>query len=349
MKNMYAREQFVNSQQQPILKLILTNIFLIVLAIQQLEATNKIQQSLSPYYAGKRVLITGGAGFIGSHIAHLLHQLHAKITILDNFSTGSLENISDIKDDIVIINGDIRSSEDCAKATHKQDYVFHLAAFISVPASVAHPELCMAINVEGTRNIIAAAESNKVKALIFSSTSAVYGDADGVKAENSPIKPLSPYAESKYQGELLCQAAHIRGIIKTGCLRYFNVYGPRQNPNGAYAAVVAKFTQQLQFGQELVIFGDGSQTRDFVPVSTVAQANLIMAISPELDGSSYNIATGKSITLLELAEKLQAELGIKAKGIKFMPARPGDIKNSAANCLRFQQLLERFCPSKSTK
>jgi len=235
---------------------------------------------------------------------------------------------------------DVRSPYSCLKATENKDLVFHLAAFISVPESIKNPDLCHKINIDGTRNVLEGCRKNNVKTFIYSSSSAVYGNKNDVCSENDPLNPQSPYAESKRASELLCQEYAVTHGLNTGILRYFNVYGQRQNPNGPYAAVVARFTQQLKNGEPLTIFGDGSQTRDFIHVSHVAQANLNIGAKDGLRGEVLNIGTGKSINLLELVDQLEKELDTKLTAINFLPAREGDILHSQAIVKNTANLLE---------
>ena len=295
-------------------------------------------QQLHNYYQGKSVLITGGAGFIGSHLTDLLVASGAQITILDNLSTGDLDNIAHLRNKIHFVHGDITNPETCLEVAQNKSHIFHLAAFISVPQSIQEPELCMRINVDGTENMLKAAVTQGVKHFVFSSSSAVYGTQEGVCAESTSPSPQSPYAMSKLMGEKLCQKYAAEFDISTAPLRYFNVYGDRQNPDGAYAAVVAKFNYNLKHGKPLTIFGDGSATRDFIPVSRVALANAIMGMHDGLTGEPVNVATGKSISLLELIAQLERESGYTNAGITFAPERPGDILHSAADCSQFLKL-----------
>lgn len=280
--------------------------------------------------------MTGGAGFIGSHLVETLVQLGAYVTVLDNFSTGNLRNLRTVVGSINLVYADIRSIYGCSKASTNQDLVFHLAALVSVPESFVYPQECFDINLGGTENILAAAQKNGVSKLIFSSSSAIYGNNEDVVSESCSAAPLSPYAESKYKAELACKNAADKNILQTASLRYFNVFGDRQNPNGHYAAVVAKFSQLLLEQKEITIYGDGLQTRDFIPVEEVVTANLVIGMGEHLDGSSYNIASGKSITILELLQALESKLGIKNSGILFAPARSGDITHSQADCSRYK-------------
>jgi len=296
-------------------------------------------EQFQKFYEKKRVLVTGGAGFIGSHLVEKLVSLRAQVTVLDNFSTGCLNNLKNVANAITILYSDVRSAYACTKATVGHDIVFHLASFISVPDSIKQPELCHNINVAGTVNMLEACSKNKAKTLIFSSSSAVYGQTNKVVSEDDPLNPMSPYATSKLEAETACKQYAALFGVDTAILRYFNVYGERQNPQGPYAAVVAKFTQQLLNGQPLTIFGDGTQTRDFINVSDVVQANLALGMRENQKGEVFNIGSGKSITLLELIDQLEQELKVKRTTLDFQPPRYGDILNSKANCAKYKNFM----------
>lgn len=292
-------------------------------------------------YKGKKVLVTGGAGFVGSHLVEKLVHLGAHVTVLDDLSTGKEINLHAVKDRINFIHGSIVDLAVCIHATQSIDYVFHLAALVSVPQSVQEPEKCNAINITGTFNILEACRLNAIERIIFSSSCAVYGAHQGICSEESPCNPTSPYGYSKLMGEIYMQQyAHLFGL-HTICLRYFNIYGPRQNPHGAYAGVIAKFKHQLEHNLPLTIFGDGKQTRDFVPVEEIVRANLTLALLPaqKMKGNVYNIGTGKSITLLEIIDQLKREYPRSTSQIEFKPARQGDIHYSAADCSKYKNLL----------
>lgn len=295
-------------------------------------------------YTSLPVLVTGGCGFIGSHIVEKLVLLGAQVTIIDNLSTGSLSNIESIKDKVTFIQASITDKESCLLATQGQQIIFHLAALVSVAESVNNPALCYDVNINGTFNILEAARINKVKKFILSSSSAVYGNTEQPCSEQIPCQPESPYGFSKYIDELLCkQYAHMYGL-ETLILRYFNVYGPRQNPHGSYAAVVAKFTEQIKKNLSITIFGDGQQTRDFIHVNDVVNANLTLAMTPTSTNNSdiFNIGTGKSMTLLELIDRLKQEHPNYTKPIHFEPARAGDLKHSKADCSKFHIIHNRY-------
>ncbi|MFC1894967.1 NAD-dependent epimerase/dehydratase family protein [Candidatus Dependentiae bacterium] len=293
---------------------------------------------IEKFYKNKRVLVTGGAGFIGSYIVEELIKNNAKVTILDNFSSGNINNLYNNITEINIIYGDITNPFTCLKATKNIDIVFHLAALISVPLSTKNPQKCNLINIEGTKNLLEACRKNDVKKFIFSSSSAVYGNKKEKCNEDDKVNPESQYAKSKVAGEEICKYYYENYGINTTCLRYFNVYGERQNPNGNYAAVVAKFTHNLKTNTPIVIYGDGKQTRDFIHVSEVAKANLKISIQPNLNGDVFNIATGKSINLLELIDQLEKEINTKKTKLILQPERTGDIKYSVANCEKYKKL-----------
>jgi len=294
---------------------------------------------MQSFYKNKNALVTGGAGFIGSHLAQKLCEYGAHVTILDDFSTGSFDNISTFCSDVTVIARDITSFRSCVKATKRQDIVFHTAAFVSVPESVKHPGLCEKINIEGTNNLLEACSLNNVPRFIFSSSASVYGNRNDRCRETDKPNPQSPYAKSKLAGETLCKEYAKNHKINTACLRYFNVYGDRQSPNGSYAGVVAKFKHNLLRKQSIVIYGDGKQKRDFIHVSKVVAANLAIGTRSPSQGDVFNIASGKSITLLKLLEKLEVEMNIKRSDLQFHPARKGDIFSSQANCRKFKELV----------
>src|SRR5512138_3332065 len=230
---------------------------------------------------GTFALVTGGAGFIGSHIVRALVAEGARVRVLDNLSSGLQANLSGIERKVELQEGDIRNAVACRNACRGVDAVFHLAAFISVPGSVRDPVTADAVNIGGTLNVLLAARDAGVKRVVFSSSAAVYGDPEPAEdgrvtvTEKTPAAPLSPYGVEKLYGEHMCRLfAHLYGM-QTASLRYFNVYGPRQNPRSEYAAVVPKFVTMLLAGEQPTIFGDGEQTRDLVFVEDVARANLL--------------------------------------------------------------------------
>ncbi len=275
-------------------------------------------------------LITGGAGFIGSHIARLLVENGQKVIIFDNLLSGNLNNLEDIKKNIVFINGSITNQADLEKLPKNIDYILHLAAQISVPQSVENPQETFFINTQGTLNILEFAKKIKAKKIVLSSSAAIYGDKNLPPCSESAIPACqSPYALSKLQGEEMLKIYNLLYNLPTATLRCFNVFGPRQNPNSAYAAVIAKFVDCFIKKQPLTIFGDGKQTRDFVFVKDIARANIFAALNLD-KGEVYNVAAGAHYTLLELVEILNNLFGYKAQ-INFAPARLGDIQESFAD------------------
>ena len=296
-------------------------------------------KDLRQFYKDKNVLVTGGAGFIGSHIAQSLCLYGARVTIVDDFSSGSLDNLKDFCKGLTLFASDITSFRDCLKATKKQTIVFHTAAFVSVPESIKQPSLCEKVNVEGTRNLLEACRVNGVKKFVFSSSASVYGERKERCHEVDEPNPQSPYAKSKLVGEKLCKQYSEQHGIKTACLRYFNVYGDRQPLKNSYSGVVAQFKNNLLQQKPIVIYGDGKQVRDFISVTKVARANLFVATSPNLSGEIFNVATGESITMLNLVDKLEKEIGKKRVGIEFKPARSGDIFYSSASCQKYKRFF----------
>lgn len=275
-------------------------------------------------------LITGGAGFIGSHTAHLLINQGQKVIVLDNLSAGNLDNLNSIKSGITFIKGDITNKADLEKLPKNIDYILHLAAQISVPKSIENPQETFFINTQGTLNVLEFAKNIKVKKIVLSSSAAIYGDKTLPPCKETAAPACqSPYALSKFQSEEMLKKYNLLYNLPTAALRYFNVFGPNQNPNSAYAAVIAKFVACFIKKQPLTIFGDGKQTRDFVFVKDIARANIFAALNLS-KGEVYNVAAGAHYTLLELVEILNKLFGYKAQ-INFAPARLGDIKASFAD------------------
>lgn len=293
-------------------------------------------------YTNVPVLVTGGAGFIGSHVAeHLVHK-GATVRILDNLSTGKKENFEHIASQVEFMEGDITNFQMCINATQGIKIIFHLAAQVSVPGSVEDPMHCFNTNVTGTLNLLEAARINQVQRVVFSSSSAVYGSQDGIFVEDKTVtKPESPYGLSKLMGELLCRQYYDIYGVETVSMRYFNVYGSRQDPNAPYAAVVPKFVESMQHNKPLVIYGDGHQTRDFINVIEVAKANLLLGgiSAQKACGMVFNIASGKSMNLFQLAEMLKHDYPSFNAGFEFKPSRPGDVKHTCADCSRYQHII----------
>ena len=281
-----------------------------------------------PNFTGVPVLVTGGAGFIGSHLVDALAARGARVRVLDNLSTGRRENLPDV----VLIEGDIREAAVCRAACAGAEYVFHQAALGSVPRSLSDPGSSIAVNVTGTANVFAAARKEGTRRVIYASSSSVYGDGETVvKREGEEGRPLSPYAASKAMGEELAEVfGRCYGQELIG-LRYFNVYGPRQSPDGPYAAVVPRFFQACAAGEAPVIHGDGEQSRDFTWVGDAVLANLLAAgASAAACGRSYNVARGEATTVNELAERVRELVGSGALP-RHEPPRPGDVRHSQAD------------------
>ena len=278
------------------------------------------------------VLVTGGAGFIGSHLAQYLLDHGNHVRILDNFATGRRSNVAALEGDIELIEGDIQSYERVNKAVAGCEVVFHLAALPSVPRSVQDPLTSNATNVIGTLNVLLAARDQAVRRVIYASSSSVYGSGDGTspKQEDKPTKPISPYATAKLAGEGYARSFHEVYGIDTVALRYFNVFGPRQDPRSQYAAVVPNFIDALLAGHSPIIFGDGEQSRDFTYVANVVQANVLAMDVPGVAGKVYNVACGERVTLNHLIGELRDLMGSAIKPAYAAP-RPGDIKHSVAD------------------
>lgn len=274
-----------------------------------------------------KILVTGGAGFIGSHIVEFF-QGKADIVVLDNFRSGFKNNLEGLQ--YRLIEGSITDPAAVRQAVQGVDYIFHLAAMISVPESMAKPSECVEINTQGTLIVLEEAARAGVKKLCLSSSAAIYGDNPRLpKTEDMLPEPKSPYAVTKLDGEYYCRMFHNEGWLKTACMRYFNVFGPRQDPKSQYAAAVPIFIDKAVRNDPITIFGDGLQTRDFVFVKDVVAANVFLATRPDLTGV-YNVACGGSITIKELAEKIVALTGSGSE-IRFGPERAGDIKHSKAD------------------
>ncbi len=272
-----------------------------------------------------RVLITGGAGFIGSHIAEYF-QGKAEVRILDNLRTGFRRNLEGL--DVQFIEGDIRDRETVRRAMEGVECVFHLAALISVPESMEKITECIDINGNGMVIVLEEAARAGVRKLCFSTSAAIYGDNPVVpKVETMLPEPKSPYAVTKLDGEYYCKMFTDTGRLQTACLRYFNVFGPRQDPKSAYAAAVPIFTAKAVADEPLTIFGDGEQTRDFIFVRDIVAANVFMA-THDFTGV-YNVAYGGRITINELAREIIRQTGSNSR-IVHLPERPGDVKHSMA-------------------
>ena len=272
-----------------------------------------------------RVLITGGAGFIGSHIAEYFNG-KAEIRIFDNLRSGYKHNLDGL--DVEFIEGDICDRAAVKAAMQGVDYVFHLAAMVSVPESMFKPGECVDINVHGLLNVLEEAAAAGVKKLCFSTSAAIYGDNPVVpKLETMIPEPKSPYAITKLDGEYYCNMFTREGKLQTACLRYFNVFGPRQDPKSAYAAAIPIFTAKAVANEDITIYGDGEQTRDFIYVKDIVEANVFMAMN-DFTGV-YNIAYGKKITINDLVKEIVKVTNSQSK-VVHLDERPGDVKHSMA-------------------
>lgn len=284
-----------------------------------------------------KILITGGAGFIGSHLADFLVAGGDEVIVLDNLSTGKRENIGLLK--VRLIEGDIRDFKCVSEAVKGVDTVFHLAALCSVSRSIADPRTTHEVNATGTLNVLEASRKAGVRRVLLASSSSVYGDSEiSPKHEELKTAPLSPYAVSKLIGEIYCQMYWKTFGLETVALRYFNVFGPRQDPESEYAAVIPKFLQAMLNDDQPCIYGDGTQTRDFTYVKNVVRANVAAAISPSAAGQIMNIACGDRWSLLQLLDRLEQLLGHDANPL-FLPRRLGDVWHSQASIERAAELI----------
>jgi UDP-glucose 4-epimerase len=273
-----------------------------------------------------KYLVTGGAGFIGSHIARTLLQQGADVRILDNFSSGKRENLKGL--DVEILKGDLRDAEKVSEAVKGMEIIFHEAAFVSVPESMEKPQECFDVNITGTSILFEAARKANVKRVVIASSAAVYGDSDAMPLlEDTPLKQLSPYATSKRVDEMYANLYTHSFGLEVAALRYFNVYGPRQRPDSMYAAAVPIFIRRILDNKPVTIFGDGGQTRDLVNVRDVVQANLLASQHPAAPGQIFNVCTGVETRLLDLLDILYQIFPNAPKHIHAEP-RAGDIYRS---------------------
>lgn len=286
-----------------------------------------------------KYIVTGGAGFIGSNIVKELVKRGETVKVIDNLSTGYKKNLADVKDQIEFVEGDIKDLDFLQKEFAGFDYVLHQAALCSVPRSINDPIASNANNIDGTLNVLVAARDNKIKRVVYASSSSVYGDQElDYKVETLPIKPLSPYALNKYAAERYTQLFYEIYGLETVCLRYFNVFGPNQDPDSAYSAVIPLFIKAILKGESPVIFGDGSQARDFTYVENNVEANILAATSSQGAGEVCNIACGSSISLNELVDMINKNLGTDIKPV-YRENRQGDIKISKANVDKAKNIL----------
>jgi len=284
-------------------------------------------------------LVTGGAGFIGSNLVEELIKRGEKVRVIDNFSTGRQENIEEFVPKIELVEGDIRNLDMVREAVKGIDFVLHEAALTSVARSIEHPLATTETNIEGTLNVLVAARDAKVKRAIYASSSSVYGDNPTLPKKEEMIPgPLSPYAVSKLSGEYYCRVFYRIYGLETVVLRYFNVFGPRQDLTSPYAAVIPKFIEAMLNGEPLTIYGDGEQSRDFTFVENVVEANLRACRTENIAGEFFNIGCGKRTTVNELARIIGKLIDQNVKPIYADP-RPGDAKHSLADITKAQRLL----------
>ncbi|MGE0479805.1 MAG: SDR family oxidoreductase [Phycisphaerae bacterium] len=276
-------------------------------------------------------LVTGGAGFIGSHLVRGLLQRGRAVRVLDDFSTGHRKNIAELEGRIELVEGDICDAAAVARAMHGVETVFHLAARASVPRSVQYPRQAHDVNITGTFNVLLAARDAGARRVVYSASSSAYGDTPALpKREDMIPRPQSPYAVSKLTGEHYAAVfARVYGL-KTCSLRYFNVFGPRQDPSSAYAAVIPAFVSRMLRGERPVVFGDGEQSRDFCFVDNVVHANLLAAEAPDVNGEVVNVACGERTTLNQILKQLNELLGTNIQA-EYNDPRPGDVKHSLAD------------------
>ncbi|MEW5844074.1 MAG: SDR family oxidoreductase [Bacteroidota bacterium] len=289
-------------------------------------------------------LVTGGAGFIGSNLAEALLKHGHSVRVLDNFSTGKRENLKDFLNDIELIEGDICNYDAVVKSVKGIEVILHEAALPSVPRSIIDPIKSNEVNVGGTLNVLNAAKENGVKRVVFASSSSIYGDTPELpKHEGMIPNPLSPYAVSKLTGEKYCNVFSRLYGLETVALRYFNVFGPRQDPGSQYSAVIPKFIKAMQKDEQPTIYGDGEQSRDFTYIANVVDANILAATKEYESGLAMNCACHDQITLNQLVNEINSLLGEGIKP-KYVDPRPGDIKHSFAAIEKIKSVLG-FNPS----
>jgi UDP-N-acetylglucosamine/UDP-N-acetyl-alpha-D-glucosaminouronate 4-epimerase len=286
-----------------------------------------------------KFLVTGGAGFIGSHIVKRLVDDGAEVRVVDNFSTGQAERLDALRSSIEFVKGDLAEQATAREIVDGVDLVIHQAAVPSVQRSVADPVATNRANVTATVNLLEACRDAQVRRIVFAASSSAYGDTEVLpKREDMPANPLSPYALQKLIGEGYCKLYHDLFGLETVCLRYFNVFGPYQDPHSEYSAVIPKFITRLLANQPITIHGDGEQSRDFTFIDNVVEANLLALKAPDAAGKMCNIGCGEHITLNRLVMLLEQHLGVNAKVIH-APPKPGDVRHSLADIERAKAIL----------
>ncbi len=286
-----------------------------------------------------RYLVTGGAGFIGSNTVDELVRRGHSVVVLDDLSSGKEDNLAEVRSKITFVKGSITDLESVQRAMHQAEYVIHLAARTSVPRSVKDPLDTNRINVNGTLNVLLAARDNKVKRFVFAASSSAYGETPQLpKTESMQPDPISPYGVSKFVGELYAQVFSRCYGLETVCLRYFNIFGPRQDPDSPYSGVLSRFATAFLENQPPVVFGDGEQTRDFTYVENAVQANLLACEAPSASGGVFNVGTGGRVSLNLTLEHLRKISGKKLQ-TTYEPAREGDIRDSQADIRKAREIL----------
>lgn len=287
-----------------------------------------------------KAVVTGGAGFIGSHIVDRLLKEGYDVTVLDNFITGDRKNLKHVENDIELIEGDILDHPTVERAVAGAEVVFHEAALGSVSRSIEDPQRTNSVNVDGTLNVLVASRDAGVSRLMYASSSSVYGDTPTLpKHEEMPVGPISPYGVSKLTAEMYCRVFARVYDIKTYSLRYFNVFGARQTPDSIYAAVIPKFATSLLAGTPPTVFGDGGQTRDFTYIDNVVDANMLAMRATEGSGQAFNVATGGRVSLNDLLKAISGVTGTEVPAI-YKETRAGDIRDSYADVLKAGNLLD---------
>lgn len=287
-----------------------------------------------------KYLVTGGAGFIGSNLVEYLLDQGESVRVIDDFSTGKRANLQPWLDQIELVEGSICDPDDCERAVDGVSYVLHQAATPSVPKSIEFPRETTITNVIGTTNMLVAARDAGVKRFTYAASSSAYGNTPTLpKVETMPANPLSPYALQKYTGEEMCRIFHEQYGLQTVAIRYFNVFGPRQDPTSQYSAVIPKFITAYLRDEPPTIYGDGQQSRDFTYVENVVSANLLACTAPdECAGKVFNVACGERLTLLDLADTIKTALGATAEPVH-VPERAGDVRDSLADITQAQKFL----------
>ena len=286
-----------------------------------------------------RYLVTGGAGFIGSNTVDELVRRGHGVVVLDDLSSGKEDNLAEVRSKITFMKGSITDIEAVQKAMVQADYVIHLAARTSVPRSVKDPVDTNRINVDGTLNVLVAARDNKVKRIVFAASSSAYGDTPTLpKSEDMQPVPISPYGVSKYVGELYAQTFGRCYGLENVCLRYFNIFGPRQDPDSPYSGVLSRFSAAFLDSTPPVVFGDGEQTRDLTYVDNAVLANILACEAPSASGRTFNVGTGHAVSLNQVLQMLQKASG-KTLETKYEPSREGDIRDSLADIRLAKEFL----------